>query len=66
MQTSNINNELLTINQAKEYMKCSHAFIWQKRKEGLITAVNAGKKVLVLKSSIDAYLKINTGEVDNG
>lgn len=58
MQANNINTELLTLSQTKEYMKCSYAFIWLKRKEGRIQSVNAGKKVLVVKASIDAFLKL--------
>jgi hypothetical protein len=61
--TTNLETELLTINQAKSYMKCSHVFLWKRRKEGLIKTINAGKKVLIPKSSIDAYLKINQQEV---
>ena len=54
----NINNELLTVNQAVAYMKCTRVFIWTLRKRGLIHNVNAGKRVLILKSSIDTFLKL--------
>ena len=53
-----LSTELLTIKQAQDYMKCSHVFLWKKRKEGLIKTIHAGKKVLLPKSSLDSYLKI--------
>ena len=61
----NINNDLLTIKQAKEYMKCGHVFLWKKRKEGAIQTIHAGKKVLLPKRSLDAYLKFNSKEITN-
>ena len=51
-------DELLTDNQAKEYLKCSSVFLWKRRKEGKIKAVNAGKKLLYPKSSLDQYLQL--------
>ena len=62
---SELNSELLTINQAKEYLKCSHVFLWKRRKENKIKSVNAGKKVLIIKASIDEYLNLKK-EVKNG
>ena len=61
-----INSELLTINQAKAYLKCSHVFLWQRRKNGQIKSVNAGKKVLILKSSLDEFLKLPKSEALHG
>ena len=55
-----INQQLLTIKQAQGYMKCSHVFLWKRRNEGKIQTIHAGKKVLLTKASIDAYLQINT------
>lgn len=52
--------ELLTDKQAKDYLNCSSVFLWKKRKEGKIQAVNAGKKVLYPKSSLDEYLQLKT------
>jgi hypothetical protein len=64
--TTHLNTELLTINQAKAYLKCSHVFLWKRRKEGLIKSVLLGnKKVLICKASIDAFLKLNHKEVEN-
>lgn len=63
--TTNLNTELLTISQAKEYLKCSHVFLWKRRKEGKIKSVNAGKKVLIVKASVDEYLNLNSKEVQN-
>ncbi len=60
MQQENINNDLLTLNQCMAYMKFSNVFIWKLRKEGLLTSLHAGKKILITKSSIDKYLKLNT------
>ncbi len=60
MQQENIYNDLLTLNQCMAYMKCSNVFIWKLRKEGLLTSLHAGKKILITKSSIDNYLKLNT------
>jgi hypothetical protein len=51
-------DELFTGEQAMDYMKCSSVFLWKKRKEGKISAVNAGKKVLYPKSSLDQYLQL--------
>lgn len=67
LNTSTINNDLLTIKMAEAYMKCSHVLLWRLRKQGLIKTVMAGKKILITKSSIDAYLQIDTKEeVNNG
>lgn len=49
---------LMTVEEASQYLKCSQVFLWKKRKEGKIIAVNAGKKVLYPKSSLDAYLQL--------
>jgi excisionase family DNA binding protein len=51
-------DELLTIEQATDYLKCSAVFLWKKRKEGKIIAVNAGKKVLYPKSALNEYLQL--------
>lgn len=61
--TDTLDQQLLTIKQAKAYMKCSHVFLWKRRKEGKIQTVHAGKKILLPKSSIDAYLQLNEKEV---
>ena len=53
-------DELLTDEQAREYLKCSSVFLWKKRKEGKIKAVNAGKKILYPKSVLDNYLQLKT------
>lgn len=53
-------DELLTDEQAREYLKCSSVFLWKKRKEGKIKAVNAGKKILYPKSGLDSYLQLKT------
>lgn len=53
-------DELLTDEQAREYLKCSSVFLWKKRKEGKIKAVNAGKKILYPKSCLDSYLQLKT------
>lgn len=53
-------DELFTDEQARKYLKCSAVFLWKKRKEGKIKAVNAGKKVLYPKSSLDDYLQLKT------
>ncbi len=49
-------DELLTDEQARKYLKCSSVFLWKKRKEGKIKAVNAGKKVLYPLSALNEYL----------
>ena len=64
--STDLDKELLTIEQAKAYMKCSHVFLWKRRKEGKIQTVHAGKKVLLPKASIDAYLNLYPKEVANG
>lgn len=53
-------DELLTDEQARKYLKCSSVFLWKKRKEGKIIAVNAGKKILYPKSALDSYLQLKT------
>lgn len=54
-------DELLTVAQAQKYLSCSDVFLWSLRKEGKIHSVNAGKKILIPKSSIDAYLQLKNG-----
>jgi hypothetical protein len=54
-------DELFTDQQARKYLKCSSVFLWKKRKEGKITAVNAGKKVLYPKSALDNFLQLKKG-----
>lgn len=66
MLHTDLDSELLTIKQAKSYLKCSHVFLWKRRKEGKIKAVNAGRKVLLVKASLDAYLNLTGKEVVNG
>lgn len=51
-------DELFTDQQAKDYLKCSSVFLWKKRKEGKIKALNAGKKLLYPKSSLNDYLQL--------
>ena len=51
-------DELYTDAEAKKYLKCSSVFLWKKRKEGKIKAVNAGKKLLYPKSVLDNYLQL--------
>lgn len=46
------------------YLKCSQVFLWKRRKEGKIKSVNAGKKVLIVKSSVDEFLN-NKNKIDN-
>ncbi|MBK8808674.1 MAG: helix-turn-helix domain-containing protein [Bacteroidales bacterium] len=53
-------DELFTDAQARKYLKCSSVFLWKRRKEGKIIAVNAGKKILYPKSSLDSYLQLKT------
>jgi excisionase family DNA binding protein len=59
ISTIDLDVELLTIRQAKAYLKCSHVFLWKRRNEGKIESVKAGSKVLIPKASIDSYLKIH-------
>lgn len=58
--TEELQKELLTIKEAKAYLKCSHVFLWNIRKTGLIETAHAGKKVLIPKTSIDNYLKLKS------
>jgi excisionase family DNA binding protein len=62
MLKTDLSTELLTIDQAKTYLKCSHVFLWQRRKQGKIKSVQAGRKVLILKSSLDEFLKLSESE----
>ena len=65
-ETSNLDKELLTIEQTINYLKSSQVFLWKRRKEGKIKSVNAGKKVLIVKSSIDEFLNLYPKEVTHG
>jgi len=60
-----LNDQLLTIKQATGYLKCSHVFLWKRRLEGKIQTKHAGKKVLIPKASIDAYLQSESDQSDN-
>jgi excisionase family DNA binding protein len=51
--------KLLTLKEASAYMRVSEVFIYIRRKEGAIKSIKAGKKVLIRKSDIDAYLNAN-------
>lgn len=64
-EINEINQQLLTIEQAKNYMKCSNVFLWQRRKEGKIQTVHANSKVLIPKTSIDAYLGLNNSKTES-
>ena len=64
-QVAELSLQLLTIKQTQEYMKCSHVFIWNRRNEGLIETVRAGRKILIPKASIDKFLQLNK-ELSNG
>ena len=52
---------LYTVGQAIRYMNCSSVFLWKLRKQGKILSTNAGKKILIPKSSIDSYLNLKKG-----
>ena len=54
-------DELLTQQEAATYLKSSKVFIWKLAKAGKIKVLNANKKVLYPKSSIDSYLQIKKG-----
>jgi len=54
-------DELLTQKEAANYLRSSKVFIWKLSKDGKIKVLNANKKVLYPKSSIDAYLKLKKG-----
>ena len=51
-------SDLLTVNEAAAYLKCSREFLWKLRKKGSIETVYAGNKVLLPKSSIDNFLQL--------
>ena len=54
-------DELLTDEQAQQYLKCSSVFLWKRRKEGKIKALNAGKKVLYPLSALNEYINNKGG-----
>lgn len=58
-ESLDLEKELLTIDQAMGYLKCSQVFLWKRRKEGKIKSVKAGKKVLIVKASVDEFLNLN-------
>lgn len=61
MNKLTLEEELLTMKQVQDYLKCSHAFILKKRSEGVFESVKlSAKKVLYKRSSIDSYLNANT------
>jgi hypothetical protein len=47
----------LNESEAREYLQCSHAFLWGLRKTGQINAIKMGKKTLYLKSDLVEFLK---------
>ncbi len=49
-------DELLTDEQAAEYLKCSSVFLWQQRKAGNLKFVKAGKKLLYPRSSLNSFI----------
>lgn len=59
-------DQLFTVNEAAEYMRCSTFFLYRLRKEGKLKTGNAGKKVLIRKSDIDSYLNIHNQGGENG
>jgi excisionase family DNA binding protein len=63
--TSSPAEELLTLKEAKKFLRCSEVFLWQQRKAGKIKAIKLGKKVLIPASAIKEYL-INNSELING
>lgn len=50
----------LTVKQAARYMNCSPGFLYKLRRDDKVLAVNAGKKVLYTKSSLDKYFSSST------
>jgi excisionase family DNA binding protein len=52
-----LSERLLTVKQASEYIKWSRAFLWQLRKQGKLSSVNAGKKILISKAELDTFLQ---------
>jgi len=64
--TINQQDALLTASEAAEYMRISKVYLWLLRKDGKIPFINIGKKILIRKSAIDAYLKANTREAAHG
>ena len=54
-------DELLTTAQAREYLKCSAGFLWKLRRDNKIKALNAGKKILFPKTSLNEYLQLKKG-----
>lgn len=62
-ETINPNDKLLTLQEASEYMRVSKVFIWKRRKEGKLKSVAAGKKILLRRSDIDAFLNLTKKEV---
>jgi excisionase family DNA binding protein len=52
-----LSERLLTIKQAGEYIKCSRWLLWHLRKSGKLSALHAGKKVLISKQELDILLQ---------
>ena len=59
MDAQIISTELLTVKESTAYMRVSRGFISKIRRQGSIQSIKAGKKVLIKKSSLDAYLADN-------
>ena len=47
----------LTVRQAAAYSGLSRSFLYQKFESGEIKRLKAGRRVLILKSDMDAYLQ---------
>ncbi len=64
---TDFSQEYLTVTETETYIKCSRPTVWLLRKQGKIDSVRVGKKrVLIIKDSIDNYLKLNTLVACNG
>lgn len=57
---NNSPDQLITTNEAAQYMRCTRAFLWKMRKEGKLQSLSAGKKVLFERSAIESFLNKKT------
>ena len=51
-----MSEELLTITEAKKVIKVGHTYIYEKINNGEIKAVKLGKKTLIPRSSLEAFI----------
>lgn len=64
MQTSIQNTELLNRVEAAEYIRTSQRTLDQNLANGNIAVIHVGRRVLIRKAALDAFLEANESRVN--